>query len=954
MNQMGEEETTILMDDKLYEAARMKGNADVIPSYLMTNDEWFVGRTRQVKSNILHVAAQYANSEFIRSALAGLPAAHRHQLLCERNSKGETPLHLASRSGDKKTVEALLLAHDDDQKQKMCWIERDCKGDTPLHKALRYGHQDIAMMLLQKDVKLVSVDNNAGESPAYLAAENYCRAFLRTILDARRYVDQDSVSYSGPLGMTLFHPSRSLTEDIMLVLIKRRKEVLKHQDEKGKTVLHYAVEEAIEPMVETLVKADSSLACLHDNDGMTPLHRAASMGSFNMVRTILELSPQSIEICGRNDGKTPLHVAKMDACFLVGCLRNTRMKELINVADNQGNTPLHLAFKDSHDLDLDLDVVYALLQVGGINWRLRNNDGRTPIDLWQSQDKIPFKLVSPPRDGNMQLINEASSRLFLLAATENSKGENPLHVAAESGQLQVVQAILSHFPNQNHQSENTNRDDHHVQVLIQEEDDEAQQLAPARMKSANGDTPAHKALRNGHADVALCLLRREPQLVASVNSANESLLYLAAQLPSSDVITQILSESKQQYSISVSAPHAQNPLHALVRSGGRVTYDVLNLETLALKMIPFDMIPLLEQVVANVAPWVGTLLTERLPQLVNKVDDDGKTPLHYAAELGQHSVVRKLLKVDMSAAFMYDNEGFTPLLRAASNGYDRVVQSILELCPHSIELRHASDTRTLLHLASLSRKTLKMCIKNHPQVAKLINETDIDGNTPLHCAILESDEKKALELLEAQGIKFGIKNKQGQTPMELCNLMRKGNMKQQTIWLAFEGGEMVKGIMPPQVLILSWLKSLLPMFNDLLLPTEADMKKLLDNVAVAAALLVTLTFAATFTIPGGYDQNSGQVLRMKEPAIKVFVVSDVVAMLLGISVLLKYTFGVIKHASWGPLTAACVVMLQYALQATIIAFISGVYAIVSHDAKWIGVLAILLGVSLNIILAFIW
>lgn len=174
----------------------------------------------------------------------------------------------------------------------------------------------------------------------------------------------------------------------MSTAIERRRRLLKVQDSRGKTVLHYAVEEKRESIVEVLLKADNSLAWLHDSEGLTPLHRAASMGLLSMIEIILRLSPQSITICDKSHGKTVLHVAKMEACFLAGCLKETRMKELINEVDNDGNTLLHMALMYS-----DLQSTDTLLENTDINWRLKNKQGYSPVDLCKSDDEIPIKLV---------------------------------------------------------------------------------------------------------------------------------------------------------------------------------------------------------------------------------------------------------------------------------------------------------------------------------------------------------------------------------------------------------------------------------------------------------------------------------------------------------------------------------------------------------------------------------
>lgn len=171
-------------------------------------------------------------------------------------------------------------------------------------------------------------------------------------------------------------------------------------------------------------------------------------------------------------------------------------------------------------------------------------------------------------------------------------------------------------------------------------------------------------------------------------------------------------------------------------------------------------------------------LIRRQPDLLRKVDDSGKTPLHYATDYGRAATVRWLLRQDKAAAFVYDNEGFTPLLRASVLCLHECVRSILDICPHSAELRDLSNKRTMLHLAKIPCFFLQLYMKNQVMI-KLVNEVDMDGNTALHCAILDGDIDKALILLKTEGVNWRIRNKQHQSPMDLCRELNKSGKTEQ-------------------------------------------------------------------------------------------------------------------------------------------------------------------------------
>nr|XP_043632594.1 uncharacterized protein LOC122603836 [Erigeron canadensis] len=66
--------------------------------------------------------------------------------------------------------------------------------------------------------------------------------------------------------------------------------------------------------------------------------------------------------------------------------------------------------------------------------------------------------------------------------------------------------------------------------------------------------------------------------------------------------------------------------------------------------------------------------------------------------------------------------------------------------------------------------------------------------------------------------------------------------------------------------------------KDLVLKGEEWMKVTASQCMVVAALIATIVFAAAFTIPGGYDQNSGLPMFQSKATLMVFVVADAISL----------------------------------------------------------------------------
>ena len=84
-------------------------------------------------------------------------------------------------------------------------------------------------------------------------------------------------------------------------------------------------------------------------------------------------------------------------------------------------------------------------------------------------------------------------------------------------------------------------------------------------------------------------------------------------------------------------------------------------------------------------------------------------------------------------------------------------------------------------------------------------------------------------------------------------------------------------------------------------------KKICEPHLIVAALVATVSFAAGFTLPGGYSEHDGMATLAKQAAFKAFVLMDTLAMALSVSALFVFYFLAVhqkpedleKHHLWG-------------------------------------------------------
>ena len=123
--------------------------------------------------------------------------------------------------------------------------------------------------------------------------------------------------------------------------------------------------------------------------------------------------------------------------------------------------------------------------------------------------------------------------------------------------------------------------------------------------------------------------------------------------------------------------------------------------------------------------------------LIKQVDQQRWTPLHCAAYFdSDYGIVRGLLEVDRSIAYMKDAKGMTALHIAAHQGCYWVMECILKYCPDCCELVDERGWNALHFVVNSSSRMwadyyAKWLVKRS-SLSNLLNEKDARGNTPLH------------------------------------------------------------------------------------------------------------------------------------------------------------------------------------------------------------------------------
>ncbi|XP_071494341.1 E3 ubiquitin-protein ligase mind-bomb-like [Diadema antillarum] len=204
-------------------------------------------------------------------------------------------------------------------------------------------------------------------------------------------------------------------------LLRQRPELVKAKHS-SRTALHVASHEGYLPVVQLLVEANAPLE-EKDDDGDTALAYAVIGNNPSIVEYLIKRGAYANATNKRR--LTPLHLSAAkghQAC----AMKLLRRGGSVNVQDNVGNLPVHLAIKRNSD-----SLLEPLINNPQADLRLRNAKGFTPLH-YAVRNKLP------------EAVKLILARDPKLCEIQKDDGYTPLHLAVVNNHIDIARQLLEH------------------------------------------------------------------------------------------------------------------------------------------------------------------------------------------------------------------------------------------------------------------------------------------------------------------------------------------------------------------------------------------------------------------------------------------------------------------------------------------------------------------------------
>ncbi|KAF3971284.1 hypothetical protein CMV_005112 [Castanea mollissima] len=649
----------------------------------------------------------------------------------------------------------------------------------------------------------------------------------------------------------------------------------------GDTALHVAVsiapEEKVQQLAHVIIGVSELGLWTKNNKGNAPLHVAASTGRLNICILLAakhdrfsEFKDLVVQELFRNKaGESPLFLAAFHGnrqifLYLHLLLLEASDKDLKSIDPayrrNDGETALHCAIRWEY-----FDLAFEILQVEPSLAYAVNELGITPLHLLASKPSV-FKSGSHLGWWKSiiyyciyveELEHETVRKESVDLVTQGSSGEDITHKFPENYQtciafyqvlLKMAKSVIERCEGRNEDVENPN-----TQNTGQSERNESQ---------ASRIVTKHGFLRRQYADCFnIFHLLYTIFIRVILGFGYESIRRIKQKHVYSVQIMKILVEGQEanldEFTSGSNPGQTINWPETWADSSNALPSETELEEKKNVR--GKEETPKMEK---TESPLLILLPEKRKMPETAKIE----IPVLVAAKGGITKMVDQILQnFPIDTNDMSKEKTETVILLAARNGITEMVEYILKEFPVAINDRNKDKNIVLLAAENRQTHVLQHLLEQEFVKCKLIHEVDANENNALHLAAQIGKQKPWLIPGAALQMQWEIKWYEfvkDNMPQHFCYQVNKEGMTPEVIFnetheeLVKSGGE--------------WLN------------------KTSESCSVVAALIATVAFASSTTIPGSINEENGIPNLESHSMLTIFAISSLVALCFSITALFSF------------------------------------------------------------------
>ncbi|XP_074358667.1 uncharacterized protein LOC141697977 [Apium graveolens] len=851
-----------------------------------------------------------------------------------------TILHTESQNGNTDRVRFILKEF----ANKNLLEKVNLRDETALHLAIEGGHTEVAALLIDEARRQLPV-----------------LSFLDFLRQADRLMEDTALHVAAMYGNVA----------IVKLLVEADLNYIHIQNKHGCTATDLAVEGGFNDIVEIISPS------LDGPDGSTALRVSnlnqdydAAIAGEAEAKAKLELEADILN----DDDETILHIESQNGNtervqFILTKLAN---KKLLPKLTTYKQTALHRAIFGGH-----IEVAKVIINAAS---------GQMPETsfqafLRQGDEDLDSALHAAVMYGNLDIVKLLVEVDPTDKHSRNYNGKTPVYLAAENGYFDIVKAICKTCKAPSLDGPGGSTALHAAISNIHkatEEDKDVTRLLIDAAKRWRGTEEAKKqyieAFFNGTDEDGLSLLElavgKNDLGVVKVLLQNDPAygrgnkknglmrsIYISVDNGYSDIVN-LLSEAYEAGKVRVQKGKTKglmNFFSKYTETGEAGVYKGVVSLILAIRKRDKDDI---------------RRRLKEAPRLLNFVEDEGWTPLHYVIYHKFDLILDVFIEAqrEIKHPFEYEYKS-TPFHVAAESGYTPMMIRLMQLWPSSSCAYTAVNKidRNILHIAAAedNKEMIQGILNNCPQIymEEIIKQQDANKDTFLHLLFL--DGCFIPEVIKHEGLVRMTKNNDNWTPRDMLYCNEDVVSDQALIKLALEDE-----LHSNQSRIFWWkstkkkmdfLDSNVPVirreakdlkFNEkkiawmaekqakLVIEKKTNLDKYKERTntqIIVCALITTVTFTVGFTMPGGLRQSEqvdeGLVVLSRKSAFNAFMVSDALALLLSTSSLFFYFLGSLSndHHEVQILSVVSTGFNIVSIVAMMLTFITGTYVVLSHS-----------------------